>query len=280
MTHAPLENTTHAIEAFKRFEQQGWTEVAGEYHDAFSALTSQAVEPLLDAAGAGPGARVLDVACGPGHLAAAAAKRGARASGIDFSPSMVAEARRLHPGLEIREGDAEALAFGDATFDALVMGFGMLHFARPEHALGEAHRVLSSGGRVAFSVWEAPARAPAFGIVREAIERHGTLDVPLPAGPDFFRFSDPAECRAALEDAGFVEPRVATVPLSWRVAADDAIFGAFFRAGVRTRGLLRAQTPAALDAIRESVRAAAWPYARDGGFEFPTPCVIASARKP
>ena len=279
MTSKPGD-VSHDLDAFKRFERQGWTEVGDQYHDAFSALTEQAIEPLLDAGAVKRGTRLLDVACGPGHIAVAGARRGAIATGVDFSPSMIGEARRLHPGLDFREGDAEALAFDDRSFDAIVIGFGMLHFARPERAAAEAFRLLASGGRIAFSVWDAPTRARAFGIVRAAIETHGDLDVPLPAGPDFFRFSDPAQCRAVLEGAGFVEPRVETAPLVWRVASEEAVLDAFLRGGVRTRGILRAQTPEALAAIRTAVSAATGAFARGGGFEFPTPCVIASARRP
>jgi SAM-dependent methyltransferase len=267
-------------EDFKRFEQTGWVEVGDRYQDTFVALTSQATDRLLDAARVQSGTRMLDVACGPGLIAAAAARRGARVTGVDFSSTMVGEARRLHAGIEFREGDAEALPFGDAEFDAVVIGFGMLHFARPEQAAREAFRVLRSSGRISFSVWDAPDRAPAFGIVRGAIERHGRLDVGLPAGPDFFRFSDPAECRAVLAGAGFADAQVETTTLRWRVPESDTILDAFMTAGVRTRGLLKMQTAEALGAIRAAVRDAAAPYASGGAYEYPTPCVIASARKP
>src|SRR5207245_8045290 len=97
----------------------------------------------VDAAGLGKSTRVLAVACGPGYAAAAAAERGATAIGVDFSSEMVEEARGRYPGIEFREGDAEQLAFSNSRFDALVLNFGMLHLARPEQALIEAHRVLS-----------------------------------------------------------------------------------------------------------------------------------------
>ena len=77
-----------------------------------------------------------------------AAQRGASVTGVDFAPAMVEYARRLHPGLDFREGDANALPFGPATFDAAVASFGLLHFDRPEHALVEMRRVLRPGGRV------------------------------------------------------------------------------------------------------------------------------------
>jgi len=160
-------------EAFKRFEHTGWGEVAHNYHDSFGRLTTQAVEPMLDASGVGEGTRLLDVATGPGYVAAAAVRRGARALGIDFSSSMVAEARRLHPAVEFREGDAEALPFERDTFDVVTIPFGLLHLARPDTALAEALRVLGPGGRVAFTVWDAPERAATFGIVLRAVEARG-----------------------------------------------------------------------------------------------------------
>jgi SAM-dependent methyltransferase len=267
-------------EAFKRFEHAGWVEVGGDYGDVFGGLTTQAIEPLLDAAGVGTDHRVLDVASGPGYVATAAARRGAHPLGIDFSSSMIAVARRLHPDLEFREGDAEALPIDDTSVDAVVSGFGLLHFARPERAIAEAFRVLVHGGRVAFSVWDLPERAIGLGVVRAAIESHGRLDVGLPSGPDFFRFAHPQESRAVFEAAGFVPRPITTVPLTWRVSSAEAVIDGFLAAGVRTRGILRKQSPAELEAIRRQVRSALAPYERDGRLELPMPCVVLSAHKP
>jgi ubiquinone/menaquinone biosynthesis C-methylase UbiE len=267
-------------EAFKQFEHSGWVEVGAAYGDHFGPLTSQAIEPLLDAAGVRAGARVLDVACGPGFISAAAARRGAKPVGIDFSSSMITAARTQHPGIEFREGDAEALPLPDRAFDAVVSGFGMLHFAQPERAAAEAFRVLDSGGRFAFSVWDAPEQAVVFGIVLRAIETHGRLRVGLPAGPDFFRFSDATQSRNLLESAGFIHAGQQRVPLTWAPASADAILDTFLSAGVRTRGLLRAQQSTELEAIRAAVRREAAAYEHSGRLELPTPCVVCSAVKP
>ena len=70
--------------AFTRFEHDGWNEVSGTYHNSFGKITSQAAAPLLDAVEAKIGARLLEVACGSGAVAAAAAERGATAVGLDF----------------------------------------------------------------------------------------------------------------------------------------------------------------------------------------------------
>src|SRR5262249_38260483 len=131
--------------AFHAFERAGWESVPRPYHDAWGSLTTQVVGPLLDAAHVGARTRVLDVGTGPGSVAAAAARRGASVVAVDFSEAMLAEARRHHPGIDFRSGDAEALPFEDAVFDAVVMSFGLLHLARPDQALGEAHRVLRPG---------------------------------------------------------------------------------------------------------------------------------------
>ncbi|WP_420800199.1 class I SAM-dependent methyltransferase [Paraburkholderia tagetis] len=166
---------------------------------------------MLEALGVGRGTRFLDVASGPGYLAAAARRRGADVAGVDFSVAMVEKARRVFPGLEFRIGDAEDLPFPDESFGAVGIGFGMEHFQHPERALAEAFRVLQSGGRIAFTVGAMPDKAVGIGMVLKAIEKHGTPDVPVPPGPPFFRFSDWGESRHALLEAGFVHPEVREV---------------------------------------------------------------------
>ena len=265
--------------AFHEFEQTGWERAAEFYSDAFGGLTAQTAGPLLDIVGASQGTRLLDVASGPGFIAGAGAVRGAAVVGLDFSAAMIAEARRRQPALTFREGDAEALPFDAGRFDAVVMNFGLLHLARPDAALAEAHRVLRAGGRYAFTVWASPEQAVGFGLVLRAVETLGKKDVPLPEGPPFFRFSDAAETRRTLEHVGFTEIQVQELPLTWHLTSADAVFEALSRGGVRTAAVLRAQTPDALAAIRAAVRRGVESYARDGGFAVPMPAVLASATR-
>jgi len=139
--------------------------------------------------------------------------------------------------------------------------------------------VLRRGGRYAFTVWAKPEEAVGFGAVMRAIETYGTLEVGLPVGPPFFRFSDFGECRRSLEQAGFVRPQVRQLPLMWRVSSADAVFEAVSRGGVRTAALLRAQAPESLAAIREATRRTIGGYGQGQMCAVPMPAVLASARK-
>jgi ubiquinone/menaquinone biosynthesis C-methylase UbiE len=260
---------------FHDFEQAGWEAVAGNYNNSWAWVTTQSIEPLLNAAGVGKGTRVLDVACGPGYVAGAARSRGAIATGIDFSAAMILEAQCRYPDVDFRQGDAEDLAFSEATFDALVCNFGLLHLARPERALAEFHRVLAPGSRIAFTVWDKPDRAVGHGIVIQAIQAHGDLHVPIPPGPPFFRFSDPEESKQTLTAAGFVAVDVARVDQLWRLPSADALFDVMFNSSVRNTALLKAQKPEALQAIREFMRR----EVQAGSNVLPMPAVLVSANR-
>jgi SAM-dependent methyltransferase len=267
------------VDAFSELEHSRWQAVAAPYHDYFGPLTVQSIEPMLDAVGAARGTLLLDVASGPGYVAAAASRRGAVATGVDFSSEMVAQARRLYPGIEYRQGDAQALPFPDASFDAVVIAYGMLHFAHADKALAEAHRVLRRGGRIAFCVWSLPERAIGMQIILGAVKEHGDPDVALPPGPPFFRFSDRGECERALRAAGFADPRVVELDQTWRLPSPGALFDAFVESTARTGALLRAQAPEALARIRAATEAAARRYPAGGGIALPMPAVLAAAAK-
>jgi SAM-dependent methyltransferase len=198
---------------------------------------------------------------------------------MDFAAAMVAEARRRYPGVEFQEGDAENLPFAAGSFDAVAMNFGLLHLGKPERALSEAHRVLRPGGRAGFTVWAKPEESRGFGIVLEAIRRHGSMNVPLPPGPPFFRFSEETECRRALLEAGFVTAEVMKVAQVWRLRSPEELFEVMLGSTVRTGGLLRAQSSKALAAIRGEIVQMAGKHRIGDAVELPMPAVLASAGK-
>lgn len=103
-----------------------------------------------------PGGRVLDVAAGTGTSAKALARTGAEVVALDFSPGMVEQGRKKHPGIEFIEGDAQALPFPSGSFDAVTISFGLRNVHNPQLALGEMYRVLKPGGRIVICEFSHP----------------------------------------------------------------------------------------------------------------------------
>lgn len=269
-------------DSFREFEHAGWERVAQAYADAFPGLTAQFGEPLLDATGVGEGMRVLDVCAGPGVVARAAARRGARAMGLDFSRAMVDVARAANPGIEFREGDAQELPFPAATFDRVVMNFGVLHLSNPDRAFAEARRVLRPGGRYGFTVWAAHARNRGMGIVAGAVERFGEPAVGIPHGPDRLRFADEAESRRALLAAGF-DPATfsfTTHDVRWLAPTASYVLDVQRDAAVRTAAALLQQSPEHLARIRSAVEQEMAAYRTVGGYAVPMSAHVVTAATP
>jgi SAM-dependent methyltransferase len=129
---------------------------------------------LCQAAGVAPGPRVLDVGCGTGALALAAAARVApdgKVTGVDPNPEMLAVARRKPAAVEWRDGRAEALPFADAAFDAVLSQFAMMFFDDRVAALREMRRVLRPGGRLAVAVCDAVERSPGYAALADLLDR-------------------------------------------------------------------------------------------------------------
>ncbi|WP_309893127.1 methyltransferase domain-containing protein [Archangium sp.] len=272
--------THDTFEAFRKFEHEGWLAVAKEYGDSFGSLTTQAAQPLLNATEAGFGTRLLDIACGPGYVAATASKLGAIVTGLDFSATMIQLAREHHSDVEFVEGDAENLPFPSGMFGAVTINFGMLHFAHPDRVLLEAFRVLKPGGKLAYTAWATPEKAEVLGIVSRAIEKHGNMNVHLPPAQPVFRFSDHHESVAAMQSAGFINNLVVEIPMVWHLPSVNAILTAMHDATVRTRQLLRSQTAEVLSKIRQTIAEETRHYQTATGAEIPMIAVLSSGRKP
>ncbi|HEY1411409.1 MAG TPA: methyltransferase domain-containing protein [Rhodopila sp.] len=265
-------------DSIRAFEHAGWEKAAGTYEGSFATATRQFIPGLLAAVGVGAGWSVLDVACGPGFVAAGAAALGARVRGLDFSAAMLGVARGLHPGIGFDEGDAEALPYPDGRFDAVVSNCGVHHVPRPIHALREAHRVLRPDGVVAFTIWGVPAENAAWKLVFDAIGRCGDLaasHAPAPGGG----FGTPDDCAAALLEAGFGAVETRALTGVWRQADGRSLLEALASGTARMAALIASQPAEAVPAIVADIDREAARYGRDGGLDIPLAALVARGVK-
>jgi SAM-dependent methyltransferase len=252
--------------AFKAFEAAGWSARAGTYDALMARATALAIEPLLDAAGVVSGTRVLDVGCGLGTLAAAAAARGATVTGVDLAAGMLAEARRRHTNVEFVLADAEALPFADQAFDVALGAFIVNHLPDPERAAAELRRVART---VALAMWGPEEEVGILGLPARAAR---DLDAAIPPGPDANRFTDAGELAALI--GGTISEIRATLP----IASLDELWDGVRGGTVRTAARLAAASPTQRDAVRTHLAELAEPYRTPTGYELPTTIRIVVTR--
>ncbi len=150
-----LANPTHHVDpAIKQRQRTAWA--TGDY--AVVGTTLQIVgERLCESMDLRAGMRVLDVAAGNGNATLAAARRFAEVTSTDYVPTLLAAGRRRADaeGLAVvfQEADAEALPFGDATFDAVLSTFGVMFTPDQARAAAELLRVTRPGGCIGLANW-------------------------------------------------------------------------------------------------------------------------------
>lgn len=192
---------------------QTQADAAAIYEEFFvPALFQQWAYRVADAAQLRPGERVLDVACGTGVLARAAAARvrpGGSVAGLDLNPAMLDVAERVAPEIAWRQGTAESLPYADASFDAVVSQFGLMFFIDRQAALREMVRVLVPGGHLAVAVWAALDATPGYAAVVALLQRLvGERAADALRSP--FVLGDPENLSALFANAGIASPVVTT----------------------------------------------------------------------
>ena len=182
------------------------TRSAAEVYDEFfvPALFQEWAPKVAGAAQLASGQEVLDVACGTGVLAREAAARvmpGGTVIGLDRNEGMLAVARRAAPGIEWREGMAEALPFADRSFEAVISQFGLMFFEDRVAALREMWRVLRPGGQLAVAVWGALDHSPGYAAMVALLQRlFGARVADALRAP--FMLGGPQAVRALFAEAG------------------------------------------------------------------------------
>ncbi len=234
---------------------------------------------IAAAAGMAPGMSVLDVACGTGALACAAARivgPEGRVAGLDANPEMLAVARRKPEPVAWVEGAAEALPFPDASFDAVGSQFAMMFFEDPAQALREMMRVLRPGGGLAVAVCGDLDRSDGYAAFARLLRRLFGEEVET-AFRAPFTLGDRAKLERICAEAGLPGARIEEMEGEVRFAS-IADMVSTERACVWTLGgLLDEAQFARLAAAAEKDLAA---FATPEGMRFAMPALVVTSRKP
>jgi SAM-dependent methyltransferase len=215
-------------------------------------------EAVLDAVGAGPGTRLLDVGCGSGLAAVLAAKRGARVSGLDAAEGLLAIARERLPEGDFRIGDLEELPWDAGTFDAVTAFNSIQYAADPRAAVAELRRVARPAAPVAVVVWAAPERNDA----KAFLAAIGSLLPPPPPGAGGpFALSVPGVLEELLVSAGLEPEAGGEVPTPFEFADLDAAWRSVAAAGPGALALREAGE----ERVRAAITAAIAPFRQPDG---------------
>lgn len=266
----------------RRVQRYGWDLAASRYDALWQAQLSDAHRRLLALAPAAPGESVLDVACGTGVMALAAAEAvgaSGRVVGVDIAERMVEEANaraqaRGLPHARFLRMDGEALDTSGVGFDLAYCALGLMYMPDPDQAMRGIRGALRPGGRVAVAVWGQRARcgwSPVFPIVDEEV----TSDV----CPLFFQLGHEGMLADLCARAGFVDAEEQRVEAMLAYADDEEACDAAFVGGPVAMAWSRFD-----ETTRRRVRTrylqAIRPWRVGQGYRMPGEFVVATARTP
>jgi SAM-dependent methyltransferase len=281
-------------EVVKARQRAGWSAQAREFyarHDVIERQWGPLSDGLLELARVAPGDRVLDLACGVGDPALAAARQVGPTGTViatDIAPDMVAFAaqRAAAAGLrnvEAHEMDAEAIDLPDASVDAVICRLGLMFLPELDRALAGVYRVLVPGGRFAAAIPWRPADQPVPRLVDTILDALGLPPMPPPAPgrPGIFGLADASHVCAALQRAELTDIRIQPYTLAVDHRSSDEWLEFLLALNVPLRQHLADATEQRLREARRETAAATQPWVHaDGHVRFASYGYYATAVRP
>lgn len=166
----------------------------------------------------------------------------------------------------------------DDSVDGVLCRWGYMLMADPAAALAETRRVLREGGRLSFSVWGAADRNPWAAVPARALMEHTGAPAPDPHAPGIFAMADPDRVRLLLHDAGFGEPTLEEIEVSWRFADFDGYWRYVMELAGGIAVVLQTLPDTDREAIRAMVERAVDGFRTDGRLAPPGVVLNAAAR--
>jgi SAM-dependent methyltransferase len=217
------------LDQYRKASLENWDTIAPNWEserDYVMSATGPVSERLVERLDPQPGNTVLDIAAGTGDTGFMMAERigdEGRLVTTDFAPGMVEAAQRNGDAqdidnVEYRVLDAERMDLDDDSVDRVVSRFGYMLMADPGAALAETRRVLRGDGRLSFAVWASPEENMWAAIPGMALVERGLIPPPEPGNPGIFAMADPDRIRELVTGAGFGEPEIEPVEITWPYA--------------------------------------------------------------
>lgn len=254
-----------------------WNEVASGYAQDLVSLLSLYAQDAIGLAQLPPDARVLDIATGPGTLAALAAQHAASVVAIDFAENMIRECERRTadlPNVDVMQADGQALPFDDDSFDGVFSMFGLIFFPDRSAGFEEARRVLRPHCRAVMSTWAPLTAVPLLRATYGALE---ALVPDMPFGDGKAPLADEAEFAEEMRAAGFRDVRVHTVEHGVEVPSASAFWAGSVRSSAPIAVLRQGLDPAEWEEVSAGVLSALENEFGSGPLAMTWPARLASA---
>lgn len=265
-----------------------WNEASGKAWIELQPILDRVLAPferlVVDAGYPGEGGNVLDIGCGAGATTLAMARRvgsGGHCVGLDISQMLAALATERaraegRTNTEFVAGDAQAHAFDQGRFDAVISRFGVMFFDDPVAAFANIRQAARRGGKLAFVAWRSPAEND---FMTTAVRAAAPFLPPAPAldpaAPGQFAFADGARVRRILQESGWSSIDVEPADVACEIPEDE-LMTYVTRMGP-VGAMLRDVDPATAAKITAALPPAFAPFVNDGTARFNAACWLVTA---